>query len=47
MTTMMTELLSNLGNPTMKFIEISRQIEGGVKRGWSVPGALTVSLLFR
>jgi hypothetical protein len=41
MTTIMTDLFPNLGNPTMKSIEISCQIEGGIRSGWSVPGALT------
>jgi hypothetical protein len=39
---MMTDLLPDLGKPTMKSIEISRQIAGGMGSNWSVPGALTV-----
>jgi hypothetical protein len=42
---MMTDLLLNLGNPTMKSIEISIQMVGGIKTDWSVPGALNVSPL--
>ena len=42
MTTMMTDLLPDLGKPTMKSIEISHKIEGGIGRGWSVPRDLTV-----
>jgi hypothetical protein len=37
---MMTNLLPNLGNLTMKSMEISVQILGGIESGWSVPGAL-------
>jgi len=44
-TTMMNDLLSDLGSPTMKSIEISHQIEGGIGRGSSVLGALKVSCL--
>jgi hypothetical protein len=43
MTTMMTYLLPDLGRPTMKSIEISHQIEGGIGSGWSVPRDLNVS----
>jgi hypothetical protein len=46
MTTMITYLLPNLGNPTIKFIEISLQIEGGIGRGCSVPRDLNVFPLF-
>jgi len=42
---MMTHLLPDLGNPTMKSIEISLQIEGGIDNSSSVLGALTVSPL--
>ena len=41
-TTMMTNLLPDLGNPTIKSIEISLQIAGGIGRGCSVPGDLMV-----
>ena len=46
-TTMMTDLLPDLGKPTIKSIEISRQITGGIRSGCSVPGYLTVSPLLR
>jgi hypothetical protein len=42
---MMTDLFPDLGNPTIKSIEISLQIVGGIRSGCSVPGALTVSPL--
>ena len=45
MNTMMTDLFPDLGKPTMKSIEISHKIEGGIRSGWSVPGALRVSSL--
>jgi len=34
--TMITNLLSDLGRHTMKYIEISHQIEGVIGSGWSV-----------
>jgi hypothetical protein len=34
---MMTDLFLDLGKPTMKSIEISVQIVGGIESGWSVP----------
>jgi hypothetical protein len=40
---MMTDLLPDLGNPTMNSIEIYFQIEGGIKIIWSVLRALTLS----
>jgi len=46
MTTMMTDLFPDLGNPTMKYIEISNQIEGEIINGWSVLEAFTLSPLF-
>jgi hypothetical protein len=42
---MKIELFHDLGNPTMKSIEISVQIVGGIGSGWNVPGALNVSPL--
>jgi hypothetical protein len=39
------DLFPDLGNPTMKSIEISIHIVGGIGRGWSVPGILIVSPL--
>jgi hypothetical protein len=42
---MMTDLFPDLGKPTMKSIEISVQIVGGIGSGWSVLGDLTVSPL--
>jgi hypothetical protein len=42
----MMDLLLDLGRPTMKSIEMSIQIVGGIESGWSVPIDLTVSLLF-
>jgi hypothetical protein len=46
--TMMTNLLLDLGNPTMKSIEISVHRESGMRRGCSVPEVLIVSpLLYR
>jgi hypothetical protein len=47
MTTMMTDLLPNLGKPAMKSIEISHQLAKGIRSGNSVPKALTVSPLLR
>ena len=47
MTTMMTNLLHDLGNPTMKSIEMSIQIAGGIGSSLSVPGDLIVSPLLR
>jgi hypothetical protein len=47
MTTMTTDLLLDLGKPTMKYTKISHQIAGGIKRGWSVPRDLTISPLLR
>jgi hypothetical protein len=44
---MMTDLFPDLGKPTMKCIEISHQIVGGIESGWSVPRALTISALLR
>jgi hypothetical protein len=41
----MTDLFPYLDNPAMNSIEISIQIEGGIGRGWSVPGILNVSPL--
>jgi hypothetical protein len=41
-TTMMNNLLPDLGNPTMKSIEISIHITGAIGRVWSVPGILIV-----
>jgi hypothetical protein len=35
---MMTELFPDLGNPTIKSIEISLQTAGGIGSGCSVPG---------
>jgi hypothetical protein len=46
-TTMMTDLLLDLGKPTIKSIEISHQIVGGIESGCSVPGDFTVSPLLR
>jgi hypothetical protein len=42
---MMTDLFPDLGKPTMKSIEISLQIAGGIRSSWSVPRALIVSPL--
>jgi hypothetical protein len=42
---MMTDLLSDLGYPVTKSIDISLQIEGGIGSGCSVPKDLTVSPL--
>jgi hypothetical protein len=42
MTTMMTDLLSDLGKTTMKSIEIYIQIVGGRGSGWSVQRGLKV-----
>ena len=42
---MMTDLLPDLGKPTIKSIEISRQIAGGIGSGCSVPRDLTISLV--
>jgi hypothetical protein len=42
---MMTDLFPDLGKPTIKSIEISHQIVGGIGSGCSVPGDLTVSPL--
>jgi hypothetical protein len=44
-TTMMTDLFPDLGKPTIKSIEISRQIAGGIESSCSVPRDLTVSPL--
>jgi hypothetical protein len=44
---MMTDLLSDLGKPTMKAIEISFQIVGGIDSSWSMLGSLIVSHLLR
>jgi hypothetical protein len=44
-TTMMNDLFPDLGKPTMKSVEISVQIVGGIGIGWSVPGGLAVSPL--
>jgi hypothetical protein len=46
MTTMTTYLLPDLGKPTMKSIEISLQIVGGIESGCRVLGVLTISPLF-
>jgi hypothetical protein len=43
----MTYLFPNLGNPTIKSIEISLQIAGGIGSGCSVLGDLTVYPLLR
>ena len=43
MTTMMIELFPDLGKTTLKYIEISHQIAGGIRSGWNVPGALISS----
>jgi predicted cation transporter len=42
---MMTDLFPDLGKPTIKSIEMSLQIAGGIEIGCSVPGALIVSPL--
>jgi hypothetical protein len=42
---MIIDIFRDLGKPEMESIEISHQIEGGIGRGSSVPGALTVSHL--
>jgi len=34
---MMTDLLPDLGKPTMKSKKISLQITGGIRSDWSVP----------
>jgi hypothetical protein len=39
---MMIYLLQDLGNPTIKSIEISRQMVGGIGSGCSVSGYLTI-----
>ena len=44
-TTMMNDLLLELGNPTIKTIDISLQIVGGIGSSCSVPIDLTVSRL--
>jgi hypothetical protein len=44
---MMTNLLPDLGNPTIKSIDISLQIAGGIEISYSVRGDLIVSLLLR
>jgi hypothetical protein len=44
-TSMMTDLLLDLGKPTIKSIEISHEIAGGIGSGCSVLGDLTVSTL--
>jgi hypothetical protein len=45
-TTMMNDLFLYLYNPTMKSIEISIQIVGGIESGWSVLGVLKAPPLF-
>jgi hypothetical protein len=42
---MMTNLFPDLGNPTMKCIEISHQIARGIESIWSVVRDLNVSPL--
>jgi hypothetical protein len=42
---MMIDLLPDLGNPTMKSIEISYQIADIIGSGWSVPRVLNISPL--
>jgi len=42
---MMTNLFPDLGKPTMKSMEISCQIAGGIESGWSVTRALKFSHL--
>jgi hypothetical protein len=42
---MISDLFPNLGKPTIKSIEISHQIEGGIRSGCSVLGDLIVSPL--
>jgi hypothetical protein len=42
---MMMDLIPDLGKLTMKTIEISVHIAGGIGRGWSVPKILTISPL--
>jgi hypothetical protein len=39
----MTDLFPDLGKPVIKSIEISFQIAGGIKNGFTVPGHLNVS----
>jgi hypothetical protein len=41
----MTDLFLDLGKLVIKSIEISFQIEGGIRSGCSVPGDLTIYLL--
>jgi hypothetical protein len=41
-TTMMTDLLPDLGKPVIKSIEISLQIGGGIGSGCSMPRDLTI-----
>jgi hypothetical protein len=41
-TTMMTDLFLDLGNPTMKSIDISLQIVGGIESSFFVLGDLIV-----
>jgi hypothetical protein len=42
----MKDLFPDLGNPTIKSIEMSLQIMGGIGSGWSVPRFFMVSPLF-
>jgi hypothetical protein len=44
---MMTDLLLDMGKTTMKSIQISIHIVGGIESGWSVPRVLIVLLLLR
>jgi hypothetical protein len=39
---MINDLFSDLGNPTMKYIEIAFQIVGGSGSSWSVPEGLKI-----
>jgi hypothetical protein len=42
MNTMINDLFLDLGNPTMKSIEIAYQIVGGSGSSWSVTEGLTI-----
>ena len=44
---MMTDLLPDLGNPTMMSMEIFVEMDDGMARGWKVPGGLINSPLLR
>jgi hypothetical protein len=39
---MVIDLFFDLGKPTIKSIEISLQIAGGIRSGWSVLESLTI-----